>query len=65
MYTQPCHAAVPAMKPSLLIELTVNESVEHVETGSWLVVGHHVATFRYWILLAQNIITTRNQTYGE
>jgi len=65
MYTQPCHAALPAMKPSLLIELTVDESVEHVETGSWLVVRNHVATFGHWISLAKNMITAHIQAYGE
>jgi len=53
------------MKPSLLIELTVDESVEHVETGSWLVVRNHVATFGHWISLAKNMITAHIQAYGE
>jgi len=41
-----CHAALGAFvfQQSLLVELTVDESVEHVETGSWLVVRNHVAT---------------------
>jgi hypothetical protein len=30
---------------SLFIELTVNESVKHIETGGGLVVRDHVATF--------------------
>jgi len=48
------------MKRSLLIELTVDESVEHVKTGGGLVVRDHVATFRDWESLVEIITMGQN-----